>query len=89
MSNLFDQIILLLGQAMNSCSYIRRFDVLMSCWRQEKSRVYATVFLEAENMLFGPKYEELVAKSSSSKNRSKDLLGSIKNQGSSKEGNGR
>ena len=39
MSKLFDQVALLLGQPMNSCSYIRRFNVL--CWRQEKSRVYA------------------------------------------------
>ena len=30
MSKLFDQVILFLGQAMNSCSYIRRFNVLMS-----------------------------------------------------------
>ena len=35
MSRLFDQVILFLGQAMNSCSYIRRFNVL------ENSRVYA------------------------------------------------
>ena len=46
----------------------------------------STAFLDAENMLFGPKYEELVAKSLSSKNRSKELFGSIKTQGSSKEG---
>ena len=38
-------------------------------------------------MLFGPKYEELVAKFLSSKNRSKKLFGSMKNQGSSKKGN--
>ena len=35
------------------------------------------------------KYEELVAKSLSSKNRSKELFGSIKNQGLSKEGSRR
>ena len=40
-------------------------------------------------MLFGRKYEELVAKSLSSKNRSKELFGSAKNQGSSKEGSRR
>ena len=48
-----------------------------------------SAFLNAENMLFGSKYEELVAKSLSSKNKSKELFGSIKNQGSSKEGNRR
>ena len=91
---LFHQVILLLEQAMNSCSYIRRFNVLIS-FIGDKKRVEsmlkdnATTFLDAENMLFGPKYEELVAKSLSSKNRSKELFGSIKNQGSSKEGNRR
>ena len=29
-SKLFDQVILLLGQAMNSCSYISHFNVVMS-----------------------------------------------------------
>ena len=94
MSKLFDQVVLLLGQAMNSCSYIRRFNVLMS-FVGDKKRVEsmlkdnATAFSDAGNMLFGSKYEELVAKSLSSKNKSKELFGSIKNQGSSKEGNRR
>ena len=94
MSKLFDQVVLLLGQAMNSCSYIRRFNVLMS-FVGDKKRVEsmlkdnATAFSDAGNMLFGSKYEELVAKSLSSKNKSKELFGSIKNQGSSKEGSRR
>ena len=94
MSKLFDQVVLLLGQAMNSCSYIRRFNVLMS-FVGDKKRVEsmlkdnATAFSDACNMLFGSKYEELVAKSLSSKNKSKELFGSIKNQGSSKEGSRR
>ena len=49
----------------------------------------ATVFSNAENMLFGPKYEELVAKSLSSKTRSKELFGSIIYQELSKEGSRR
>ena len=40
----------------------------------------ATAFSYAGNMLFEPKYEELMAKSLSSKNRSKELFVSIKNQ---------
>lgn len=28
--SLFDQVILILGQAMNRCSYIRRFNILMA-----------------------------------------------------------
>ena len=68
MSKLFDQVILLLGQAMNSCFYIRHFNVLMP-FVGVKKRVEsmlkdsATAFSEGENMLFGPKYEELMAKS--------------------------
>ena len=49
----------------------------------------ATAFSDAGNMLFGSKYDELVAKSLSSKNRSKEVFGSIKNQGLSKEGSRR
>ena len=41
-------------------------------------------FSDAGNMLFGPNYKEMVGKSLSSKNRSKELFGSIKNQGSFK-----
>ena len=79
---------------MNSCSYIRRFHVLMS-FVGDKKRVEsmlkdnATAFSDAGNMLFRSKYEELVEKSLSSKNRSKELFGSIKNQESSKEGSRR
>ena len=39
----------------------------------------ARAFSDEENMLFGPKYEKLVAESLNSKNRSKELFGSIKN----------
>ena len=83
MSKLFDQVILFLGQAMNSCSYIRRFNVLMSFVGYKKRvesvlKDNATGISDAENMIFGPKYEDLVAKSLSSKNRSKELFGSIK-----------
>ena len=49
----------------------------------------ATAFSDAGNMLFGSKYKELVAKPLSSKNKSKELFGSIKNQGLSKEGSRR
>ena len=40
----------------------------------------ATAFSDAGNMLFEPKYEELMAKSLSSKNKSKELFVSIKSQ---------
>ena len=90
MSKLFDQVILLLGKAMNLCSYIRRFNVLMSFVRYKRVESMlkhnATTFSEAENMLFGFKYEELVANSMSSKNSSKKLFSSVKYPGSSKEG---
>ena len=80
MSKLFDQVILLLGQAMNSCFYIKCFNVLMSFIADKKKvesilKDNATAFSDAENMLFGPEYEELVAKSLSSKI---ELFGPIK-----------
>ena len=89
MSKLFDQVILLLGQAMNSCSCIRRFSVLMSFVGDKKRVEYmlednSRAFPDAGNMLLGPKYEKLVAKSLTPKNRSKELFGSTKNQGTFK-----
>ena len=45
----------------------------------------ATAFSEEDNILFGPKYEELVAMSQSSKCRSKELFGSTKSHESCKE----
>ena len=53
---LFYKVILLLGQAMDSCSYIKRFNVLMS-FVGDKKRVEsmfkdnATAFSNAESML--------------------------------------
>ena len=41
MSKLFDQVILLLGQAMNSCFYVRRFNVLLSFVGDKERVVYA------------------------------------------------
>ena len=79
---------------LNSCSYIRRFNVLMSFVGDNKRvesmlKDNAPVFSDAESMLFGPKDEELVAKSLSLKSRSKELFGSTKDQVSSKDGSRR
>ena len=79
---------------MKSYSYIRCFNVLMS-FVGNKKRVECMLednviaFSDAGNMLFRPNYEETVGKSLISKNRSKELFGSIKNQGSFKEGSRR
>ena len=59
MTKLFDQVILLLGQGMNTCFYIRHFNVLISFVGDKKStesmlKDNATAFSDAENML--PKY---------------------------------
>ena len=79
---------------MNSCLYIRRLNALFLFVEEKITALFmlkdsATAFSESENMLFGPKYEQLVAKSLRSKNRSKELFGSIKSQGLSKNGNRR
>ena len=59
---------LLPGQAVNSCFCIRRLNVLMPVVGDKKRaesmlKDNAAAFSEAENMLFGSKYEELVVKS--------------------------
>ena len=68
MSKLFDQVILLLRQTMNSFSYIRRFNILMSYVGDNKIVEYmlkdnSTAFSVTGNMLLESKYEKLVAKS--------------------------
>ena len=83
---LFDQLIYFLDRLFY-VSCIRSFNVFMSFVGDQKIvesmlKYNATAFAEAENMLFGPKYEKLIAKS-------KKFFGSIKNQGPSKEGNRR
>lgn len=65
------------------CSYIRHFNVLMLILEDKKRaesmlKDNATTISEADNMLFQPRYEELVAKSLGSKNRLEELFGSIK-----------
>ena len=92
MSIVFDQVIFFLGQDINLCLHIRHFNVLMSFFEDKKRaesviKDNAAVFSEAENTLLGPKYEELVANFLSSKNKLKELFGSIRNQGLSKQGN--
>ena len=86
-SNLFDQVILLLGQAMNSCAYIRRFNILMAFLGDKKKvdnmlKDNASAFTDTNDLLFGPKYEELVAKTLSSKSKSKELFNACKSPNS-------
>ena len=83
MSSLFDQTILLLGQAVNSCAYIRRFNILMSFMTDKKKvegilKENAAVFAESDDNLFGEKYEETMIKSAKSKKKTKEFFGSMK-----------
>lgn len=90
MSQLFDQTILLLGQAYNSCSYLRMFNVLMSFIPDKKKvesmlKEMSSSFVPSEKTepaLFGPKYEDMVSKFLSSKNKSKELFTSFKKNSS-------
>ena len=76
---LFDHVILLLGQAMKSCLCIRHFNVLMSFVGDKKRaesvlKHNATEYTGADDMLFGSTYEELMAKSLSSKKQIKGTI---------------
>ena len=58
--SLFDQVILLLDQAMNTCSYICRFNILMAFLGDKKEteailKDNASAFTEAKDTLLGPK----------------------------------
>ena len=68
-----DQVILLLDQAVNTCTYIKRINALMSFMSDTKKvgimlKENAEVFKDNEKTLFGQKFEECVAKSLTSKN---------------------
>ena len=90
MSDMMDQVVLLLGQAINTCSYIRRFNILMS-FIGDKVKVDAMLkenaeaFKDSKEMLFGQKFEEVVTKSIASKNKSMEFFDSLNrdHQGSS------
>ena len=73
---------MLLGQAVNTCAYIRRFNILMSLISdKEKIKIMlkenAEAFRNNEKILFGPKFEEDVAKSLTSKNKLRTIFGNL------------
>ena len=77
-----DQVVLLLGQAVNTCAYIRRFNILMSfIGDKEKVQIMlkenAEAFRDNEKILFGPKFEEDVAKSLTSKSKLRTIFGNL------------
>lgn len=84
---LMDQAIRLLGQTVSTCFYIKRFKILISRV-SNKSRVEmmlkenAQALREKEEILFGPKFEEVETKSFTLKNKPRDLFGNSKNEGS-------
>ena len=90
LSHLLDQVLILLGQSVNSCTYTRRFNILMA-FINDKKRVEvmmkenADAFIDESNanMLFGPKFEETVAKSLTSKSKSKEFFGALNQPASS------
>ena len=62
-----DHVILLLGQAINTCAYIRIFNILMSLMRDKKKaemmlKKNAESFRDNEKNVFGPIFEEVIAK---------------------------
>ena len=74
---LMDQVFLLLGQVINSFAYIRRFNILMSFMSDKKKiemmlKQNAESFRDNEKKLFGPKFEDVVAKTLTSKNKSRE-----------------
>ena len=74
-----------MGQIINTCSYFHRFNNLLAFFGDRKQTVamlwYNTSAIgRIKNMVFGPKCKEVVAKSLSSKLKSKNLFVTIKFQ---------
>ena len=81
-----NKVILLLDQAVNRCAYIRRFNVLMLFMNDKKKaemmlKENAGGFRDNEKMLFESKFEQVVAKSLTLKNKSRELFDNLKEQG--------
>ena len=84
-SYLMDQVVLFLGQAVNTRAHIRRFNILMSFISDKKKvemllKEHTEAFRDNEKTLLGPKFEEVVAKSLASKNKLRWWLGNLKEQ---------
>ena len=84
------QLILLLDQVVSIFAYRRRFDILMSFLSDKKKvevmlKENAEAFRGKEKMFFGLKLEDFEAKSKTSKNKSRELFGNFKEQGTSSE----
>lgn len=78
-SDLFDQVILLLGQVTYSCSYIRRLNILIRFFNDKNQaeimfKENIAALAGTDDMLFGPKYKEFPAKSINLKNKSKCVV---------------
>ena len=84
-SYLMDQVVLFLGQAVNTRAHIRRFNILMSFISDKKKvemllKENTEAFRDNEKTLLGPKFGEAVAKSLASKNKLRGWLGNLKEQ---------
>ena len=82
-SYLTNQVILLLRQMINTCAYIRRLNILMSFMCVKKKveimpKENPERFRYNEKMLFGQKYEEIVAKLLTRKNKFRELFNNLK-----------
>ena len=80
MKELFDQTVIVLGQAMNTCAYTRRFNILMEFFG-DKLKVEnllrnsrASNAEDNNDCLLGQKYEEFMTKSLNLKSKSKEVL---------------
>ena len=82
------QVILLVRQVVNTCAYIRRFNILMSFLSVKKKveimlKENAEAFRNNEKMLIRQKFEKIVAKLLTWKNKLRELFNNLKAQESS------
>ena len=87
-SYLMDQVSLKLVQAVDACTYLRRFNTLISFMRDKEKvemvpKESTEPFRNNEKMLFGLKFEQVVAKSLTLNNKLRELFGILKEQGAS------
>ena len=69
------------------CKNIQYFHVIYECQEKDRNNAkkIAEAFMDNEKMMFRPKFEEVVATLLTSKNKLRELVGNIKEQGISSE----
>ena len=82
--DLLVQVLILFGQSVNTCSYVKKFKILIAFVNNQKkdetiTKVNSQAFTDKVNskMLFGPEFKYIIGKSLPLKSKSKEIFGPL------------